>query len=368
MMKKIGILTYHTGFNYGASLQAYALQNVVKNMGFDCEIINYETEEFLSSREMFSRKPKRIKEFVKVISRIPYYNILKMRQRMFEDFTSKCLTTSKLYRTAKEVEEHAEDYDCIICGSDQIWNLGTPDAPDADSLYFLNFEKKQKRVSYAASFGKWVLNPHHEEEVLPWLKQFDAVSVRELSGQDYLKTRGIESTVTLDPTILLDAEQYNEICAERQIAEKYILMFSWNCNRDVIRAAKKVSKEMGYPLYQLTPPPRAMFKGVSRKLDVGPKEFLSLIKNAEFVVTNSFHGTAFSTTFEKPYVSVVTKKADPRMESLLKQLGLEDHLVNVDDINIEKMKKTDYKKVNEKKVVLRADSYKFLKSALEVGE
>lgn len=364
-MKKVGILTYHTGFNYGASLQAYALQRTIINMNVDCEIIHFETENFLASREMFSRKPRRVKELIKMATRVPYRRSLIERQRMFDSFTENCLIKSPLYRTENEVEEHATDYDCIICGSDQIWNLGTPDAPDANYVFFLNFPKKQKRVSYAASFGKWVYTPHNEEDVLPWLREFDAISVRESSGQEYLTSRGIDSTLALDPTLLLDANQYNAICAERQINDKYVLMFSWNCNNDVIEAAKRVSQKLGYPLYHITPPPRALFSGINRKLDAGPREFLSLIKNAEFVVTNSFHGTAFSTTFEKPYISIVSGKADPRMASLLKQLGLSDHLVCVDDIDIDRIMNTDFESVRNKKVELRKSSFDFLKSVLE---
>ncbi len=364
-MGKIGILTYHTGYNYGASLQAYALQTTIKRMGKDCEIINFETERFIASREMFSRKPKRFKEIIKIISRLPYYTSLKKRQLLFDDYTNNCLQISKLYRTEEEVIKNIKDYECIICGSDQIWNLSQDDAPAANLLFFLNFPKKQRRVSYAASFGKWLKEAsQHENEFLPWLKQFDFISVREISGVKYIKSLGIDCELCVDPTILLDADDYNEICSKRIIKEKYILLFSWLCTDDVIRAAKKVSKELGLPVYNIVPPPRAMFKGVQRKLDIGPREFLSMIKNAEFVVTNSFHGTAFSITFERPYVSIVSGKPDLRMASLLKQLGLEKHLVDTEHIDVKHMLDIDYAKVRERKEALREVSFQFLNNAL----
>ena len=205
----------------------------------------------------------------------------------------------------------------------------------------------------------------HEHEFLPWLKQFDAISVREISGVEYVKSKGLDCTLTLDPTVLLDKEDYEPICAPRQIEGKYVLMFGWNTNKDLIEVAKKVSKELGLPVYNIVPPPRAMFCGIPRKLDVGPCEFLSMIKHAEFVVTNSFHGTAFSTTFERPYVSVVTGKADTRMESLLTQLGLADHLVTKDKVDVQRMLATDYSTVREKKAALRQTSFDFLKNALK---
>lgn len=367
-MGKVGILTYHTGYNYGASLQAYALQKVIREMGIDCETIHFETERFVNSREMFAKHPKRLKEIVKIASRIPYYRTLKKRQAMFDSFTSESLNLSPLYRTEQEVIDHADAYDCIVCGSDQIWNLSQIDAPAANLLYYLNFPKSQRRVSYAASMGHWVREaPAHEGEILPWLKQFDALSMRETSGVEYLRSLGLPCELCLDPTVLLDAEDYEPVCAERLIPERYVLLFSWNCNDDVIAAAKRVGKELNLPIYNIVPPPRAMGKGIPRKLDVGPSEFLSMVQYADFVVTNSFHGTAFSTTYQKPYVSIVSGKADLRMSSLLEQLGLSDHLVTWENMDVSQMLQTDYAPVQAKKQALREPSLRYLRRALEAG-
>ena len=363
--KDVGILTYHTGYNYGASLQAYALMITIKKMGFSCEIINFETERFLASREMFSRKPTRLKEVIKIASRLPYYGDLKERQRLFDSYTNEYLDISPLYRSEQEVIAHSTEYKCIVCGSDQIWNLSQNDSPAANPLFFLNFPKTQRRISYAASFGIWVKDASDKEDVfLPWLKQFDSISVRETSGVEYVKSLGLDCKLCLDPTLLLDAQDYDHICVERLIPEKYVLLFSWMCTEDVIQAAKLVGKELKLPVYNIVPPPRAMFKGIKRKLDVGPSEFLSMIKYAEFVVTNSFHGAAFSITFEKPYVSIVTGKADLRMKSLLEQLGLKKHLVSNKNLNINELMKIDYSAVREKKISLRKDSLDYLKNAL----
>lgn len=363
----IGILTYHSGFNYGACLQAFALHMTLKKMGYENEVINFETEAFVASREMFSRKPRRLKEIIKNVSRLPYWKSLHVRERMFNNYTFDVLNSTLRYRTETEVIRHAEDYKCIICGSDQIWNLThVKDDPAITPLFFLNFPKKQRRVAFSASFASFTKIAHlHEDVFMPWIKEFDAISIREQDGYDYLKSKGIDCTLTLDPTVLLDKEDYEPICAPRQIEGKYVLMFGWNTNKDLIEVAKKVSKELGLPVYNIVPPPRAMFCGIPRKLDVGPCEFLSMIKHAEFVVTNSFHGTAFSTTFERPYVSVVTGKADTRMESLLTQLGLADHLVTKDKVDVQRMLATDYSTVRKKKAALRQTSFDFLKNALK---
>lgn len=363
----IGILTYHSGYNYGACLQAFALQTTLKTFGYDSEIINFEPEIFVASREMFSRKPRRLKEIIKNITRIPYWSSLHKREEMFDNFTFDVLKSTPRYKTEREVIDHATDYKCIICGSDQIWNLSKiHDAPAANPIFFLNFPKHQRRISYAASFASWVKDaPQHEAEFLPWLKLFDRIAVREKSGVEYVKSLGLDCELTLDPTVLLDKEDYDKICSKRLIKEKYICMFGWNTNNDLVAAAKKISKELGLPVYNIVPPPRKMFCGIPRKLDVGPCEFLSMIKHAEFVVTNSFHGTAFATTYEKPYVSIVTEKADTRMQSLLEQLGLSDHLVKKEDMNVEKFLHTDFSKVREKKSALRQSSLDYLKNALQ---
>lgn len=364
-MVKIGILTYHSGYNYGACLQAYALQTTLRKMGYESEIINFETERFVASREMFSRHPRRLKEIIKNVSRIPYWKSLHERENMFNRYTFEVLKSTQRYKTETEVISHATDYDCIICGSDQIWNLSQKDAPAANLLFYLNFPKTQRRVAYAASFGKWVKEaPKQEKVFLPWLKKFDAISVREQSGVDYIKSLGLNCEISLDPTILLDKEDYDVICRERLVKGKYVLMFGWETNQDLIDVAKKVGRELNLPILNIVPPPRGMFCGIPRKLDVGPREFLSMIKHAEFVVTNSFHGTAFSTTFEKPYVSIVSGHADTRMKSLLRQLGLSDHLVTKDDVDVRKMTETDFSSVREKKKVLRQSSFDYLQRAL----
>ncbi len=366
-MKKIGILTYHTGYNYGASLQAYALQTVVRRMGHDVETINFETERFVNSREMFARSPHRLKEWIKVISRLPYYGSLQRRQQLFDKFTNECLVLSPLYRQEKAVIEHAKDYDCIICGSDQIWNLSEDDAPAANHLFFLNFPKAQRRVSYAASFGKWVKEASvHVDEFLPWLQTFDKISVREISGVEYVRSLGLDCQICLDPTVLLDKNDYEQICADRIVDKKYVLLFSWACTSEIVRAAKEVGRMLDLPVINIVPPPRAMFSGLERRLDVGPREFLSMIKHAEFVVTNSFHGTAFATTFEKPYASlVVNNKYDLRMKSLLEQLGISYHLTDANDIDLTRLFATDYMKVRERKQALRQSSFEFLSEALK---
>ena len=362
-----GTLTYHTGYNYGASLQAYALQTIIKRECGPNQIINFETLDFVHSREMLTKHPKRLKEVVKILTRIPYASALRKRQQLFDAFTDEQLDTTELCRTREEAIEVAKRFDCLVCGSDQIWNLGAPgDEYAANTLFFLDFPKGQRRVSYAASFGGWVKHAaEREDEFLPWVREFDAVSVREISGYEYLQSKGVDCCVNVDPTLLLDADDYRAI--ERKpanVPKKYVLLFGWSTNRDVISVTKKAGKFFGVPAINIVPPPRAIGSGIKRVLDIGPREFLYLVDHAEFVVTNSFHGTVFSSIFGKQYASIHGGTPDTRMKSVLDFLGLSDRLVTadgIDDSYFMGLSESDFDGMSSKLAELRKASIDYIR-------
>ena len=364
---KIGILTYHACFNYGACLQAYALQTTVKKLGYECEIIDYQSDILRNISDVFSKKPTNIREVIKNITRFPYKAQLLERQKMFESFINNKLVLSPRCRTEEDVEKQANKYDCVICGSDQTWNLD-PSVRYQNAVYFLNFPKHQRRISYATSFGQWVEKaPEHEDEFLPWVTGYDALSMREQSGVDYLRSKGLECELVVDPTLLLERRYYDSICRERLIKEPYILLFTWNGAKDATEIAKKIEKKThAKPIY-IVAPPRAMFSGVERKLDVGPCEFLSLIKYADYVVTNSFHGTVFSIIYEKKFVSVVSGHVDKRRESLMEHLGLTDHLMTNENFDMNAIEKTNYAGTTEKLAKFKENSMRYLIRAIKAA-
>lgn len=363
---KIGILTYHACFNYGACLQAFALQSTVRNLGYDCEIIDYQSDVLRNICDVFSKRPTDIREVIKNITRLPYRKELLERQHLFENFINNKFVLSRRCRTEEDVEQQAEKYDCIICGSDQTWNLD-PASRYQNAVYFLNFPKHQKRIAYATSFGQWVEKaPEHESEFLPWVSEYDALSMREQSGVEYLRSKGLECELVVDPTLLLERKYYDAICRERLINEPYVLLFTWDGAKDATEIAKIIQKKTNSKPVYIVAPPRAMFSGVERKLDVGPCEFLSLVKYADYVVTNSFHGTVFSIIYQKKFVSVVSGHADKRRESLMTHLGLTDHLMGVDNFDFEVLEGTEYRNVTEKLTEFKASSMNYLINALKV--
>lgn len=363
---KIGILTYHACYNYGACLQAYALQQTIMRRNADCKIIDYQSKRLIDINHPFCKVPKHPKEIIKNVTRSPYYRQLQHRARLFADFIDNVELISQRCTTDEDVRRECEKYDIVVCGSDQTWNLN-PSIRYETPLYYMNFPKKQRRITYATSFGSWVNHfPERGKELLPWIKQFDALSMREESGVEMLRSKGLNCEWVLDPTLLLKQEDYDKIARKRLIDEPYVLLFSWNGAAEAVELTKIISKKLGAKPIFIVPPPRAMFCGIERKLDVGPREFLSLVKYAECVVTNSFHGTVFSTIYHKPFVSAIKDKVDARRASLMKQFGLENHLMSPSTINTDIIKNTDFDKVENNIAPLRKNSLNYLYTALGI--
>lgn len=362
---KVGILTYHACYNYGACLQAYALQQVIRKRHAECDIIDYRSGPLVSINRPFCKRPGHPKEVIKNVTRLPYRGQLLRRQELFEDFINNVQGLSRRCSTDEEVERVCAGYDCVVCGSDQTWNLD-PGIRYETPLYYMNFPKAQRRVAYAASFGSWVGKfPRREKELLPWIRQFDALSMREDSGVEMLRSRGLECEWVLDPTLLLRRADYDEVAEKRIMDEPYVLLFSWNGAKEAVEIAKEVSGRLSCEAFNIVPPPRAMFCGIRRKLDVGPREFLSLVRHAELVVTNSFHGTVFSIIYKKPFISAVKGGADPRRASLMRLLGLENHLVSPGNVDLGLIMDTDFSRVEGDIEALRKSSLSYLYSSLE---
>lgn len=336
-MRKVGILTYHACNNYGASLQAYALQTTVKSLlGADatCKIIDYRSEVMMNIVTPFAKRIDHPKELIKTLSRMPYRKPLLRRHELFDSFGREVLDTTERCLTPEDVKREVGHFDTVICGSDQTWNLD-PGIRYQNPVYYLNFPKAERRIAYATSFSDWVVEAAKKKDYLySMVSTFDALSMREATGVDLLKSWGLKCDHVCDPTLLLGKEDYSRIANYDAVPDKpYVLYFAWSGTKDSIKAAKAAGRAFGMPVVNIVPPPRAMFSGIGRKLDVGPREFLGLVESARFVVTNSFHGTAFSAIYGKPFVSVCSDSGETRRSSLLRSLGLGDRLCSVDNLD-----------------------------------
>lgn len=376
---KIGITTIFPGnINYGGMLQAYALPYVIKQIWggkIQVEQINFEYTgnplypTLLSRCKQYSLRQIWIKLKEVRLSRKSYLisGQLTKRIALFEEFRKKNIPQSVLYK----VDEHKEigkDYDVLITGSDQVWNPNV-----IRDVFLLDFPTKAKKIAYAASIARNSLSDAEKKYMLPRIKDFQHVAVRELSAKRILDAEKIDSEVVLDPTMLLNQNEWSLVASKRLVREKYVLLYSFsNCElKKEIESfySDKGVKVVFIPYVKMC---YNSYDGICRfqkMWDVGPSEFLSLIKFAEHVYTDSFHGSVFSILFNKQFTVFerVHKAGKVSMNSriidLLNTFGISDRLAS--DTLLPEENIIDYGKVQSILVQLRKKSIDWLTHSIE---
>ena len=360
---KVGVITFHSANNYGATLQTWALQKVLKGLGVEAGVINYHPDviDILYDPMQLSRGMKRYAKMMKIALRRRESLV---RYNRFQKFLHKNFNLIGDFRSYKELAAARLGLDAYIVGSDQVWN--PTHIGGYDPAYYLEFaEEGSKRLSYAASIGSDYINPKYEDKMKKALADFSAISVRERSIQDAIsRLSGKQASLVLDPTLLLSREDYDEIKVKSRIKEPYILLYMIEKNPQVISLANKLSVSLGMPVIQRRPT-----KGLTNELppfytaDAG--QFLGLIEGASVVVSNSFHGTVFSIIYGKPFISMLHSDTGSRVVDLLTELGLQSHilydLADFDDFS--KYVPPD-KGVETRLAKLRQESLDFLKKSL----
>ena len=363
MQKKIGIITFHNSINYGALLQTYALSKILADDGFTVEVIDYVNDKIDHSLSSSRYKyDKSIKGYVKYfIKRVHGYR----KDRSFSGFISAELNLSNEHNiTRSDIEKLAQRYDVVITGSDQVWNLKLT---DMDLTYYLDFVSEDtKRVAYAVSGGD--IADDDMSKVLPLIRRIDALSVREQSLSNLLLEKyGVISTVCLDPTLLVGREMFKPIVSKRHIKNKYIFCFMMNYKPGIMEVAKRIAKEKELVVVDNK-------NSLQFFLHSSPNDFLSWIYHAEYVLTDSFHGTAFSIVFNKQFVSDMYDgkgRIKQRIGDLLKTLSLEERFKNVivdDVLEISRVldSSIDYSAVENKRLELAQKSHTWLVDAINM--
>lgn len=323
--RKIGILTFHCANNYGAVLQAYALGKTLEKIKTEKEVcvIDYRCRGTIAPTSFTDIKRKK-----GYIGALLHYNQIKRMNSKFDAFRQKHLHLTKAYRTVDELAGDINEFDAVISGSDQVWNLQWS---DGDTVYFQDFHNQNyKKCSYAASFGFTTLEESKVDFYKAALSDFSAISVREKSGKEIIeKQLGLSAIQNIDPTLLLSAADWSEIAQEPNISKKYILVYMVPKQESIIKYALCLKEKTGFPIIMLSKnlrPLNALHRG-----DSSPEEYVGWFKNAEYVVTNSFHGTAFSCIFKKNlWIDLNTERGfNTRSKNLIELCGLE-HRVNMD--------------------------------------
>lgn len=365
-MKKIGLITFHRVYNYGAVIQAYALQQVLLKEGYDCTIIDFSKKKQRDFTNVISTR-NGFKRFVKTVMMFPIYTKRNARKLKFDHFINYILKlTDKTYKTEISIEQIKNDYDTFLIGSDQVWNVKKES--DTSSVYFLSFVSDKKRISYAPSIG--ISNMESLKDYKSDLEKFDHISCREKGGASELtKLLEREVPVVLDPTLLATRDLYDDVC-KLKYESNYILYYTLdgkdrcNNNMDILcELKKKFNLEL-----KIIAPEWPFHDGYGEDvIDAGPEEFLSLIKNAALVCTNSFHGTALSLEFEKPfYVLEGRSIKDERKRSILEQVGATERIISsVEEVKFIDSYKMNYETITKNIDMLRESSRKYLMEALQ---
>lgn len=327
-MKKVYTITFHKANNYGAMLQAYALQRILKEK-YETKIIDYNCFAVYNDYKILFQKGKgivqTIKKNIKCIVKFPFYY---QRDNNFNIFRKKMYFTKK-YNNILELQSNPPIADAYICGSDQIWNPSI--TGNFDDAYYLNFGGKNiKKISYAASIGDIKALDSCKKEFFSRLAHFDSVSVREKDLNDFINAESnSESQIVADPSLLLTKEQWLEICNSAKIPkEKYIFAYSvGNANDKYYDTVNKIAELTGYTIVFFDRNDKAnRFKYKKKSFfSAGPDGFVNLLYNSEIVVTTSFHGLALSLILNKNFISCLSSYPS-RIISLLKIVNLSDRI------------------------------------------
>lgn len=371
---KIGIITILNVNNYGAELQAFALHNKLRTMGFDNEVINYLYYKNPDFKKEPASKPlmktnfkNKLKDFalkwLDKYSSVRYPKIAKIRKQRFHDFHKQHTVISKVYNSFSALYDAQLEYDTIIVGSDQVWNPnnGTNIAP-----YFLTFApKKAKKISYASSFGVGDVNQAYYPQYKKWLNNLDYLATRESDGVEIIKEiTGRDAVHVLDPTLLLGKKQWEKILVPYESDKPYLLFFVFKKNAFAEDLAYKIQKQTGYQIIRVckNEMPLENDKNILNIRDFGPAEFLGLYQKASFVITTSFHGSIFSLIFEKPFYTVTpaSKNNNSRQQSLMELIGLEERLIKEgSEVDLTNWKTVDFDRVGKilKNEIEKSENY-----------
>ena len=357
---KIGILTFHCAINFGAVLQAFGLFQYLRSLGHDVSVIDYRPDYLIKpyrpfySRRLHAWKKSWILRFILITKEVLSIPIRFKRERLFKRFVKDYLHLSPL-----QLDEKANDFDAFVFGSDQIWNRTIT---QSDAVFWGNapaFEEK-KRIAYAASAG---CVKDLSEDAMMTLERFDAVSVREKSLADYLKsftTKKIDTV--LDPVLLAGKEFFSAI-ATTKYRPPYLLYFSLEGDVKLRPIAERLAKKRNLELIEVMSSNICFTKGIVKHV-LSINDFLGLFLNADFVVAKSFHGTAFSILFEREFLVYYDDQEVPeRMHNLLNALGLGNRLKHIDE-SLTTSSPIDWQQVNERLEQMRISSRQFLAEAL----
>lgn len=372
-MKSIGIITIHKINNYGSVLQAYALQKVCEDFGYEVEIIDYDFPNNFHQNNKYANVSDTQQNEPKLIKALFAKSLIKQHKGI-SSFVKKYQNLSdKKYHQVEDFTANPPSYDVYITGSDQLWSPRHCNGDPAFMLYFA--PDNALKISYAASIGSNAIPEELKKAYIELLSRYKHISVRENTGADVIRSLiGKDATVVLDPTLLLNRDEWNKIATPKRLVRKkyilcYFLNYTFNAFPYVDELAKDIQRQTGYEIVRVARPPHKLSVGnTTYKIDASPEDFLALIRDAEIVLTTSFHGTAFAVNYAKPVFTVVQDRnaSDSRQVSLMQNLGLDRQVLSVKD-EYPTVSDANYNVEKEQAVLnqLRLNSKLYLEKALK---
>lgn len=369
----IGLITYHSAYNFGSVLQAYATQIVLEKLGNNVEIINYRMP---SQKNFYSLFPKGLgyKRLIKNILAMPTLGMRKKREEKYEELFVEIFHLTEEINEPEDFTVLKDRYDVYVSGSDQVWNRYSNELFNIDwkkymQPYLLSFTSK-KKISYGSSPES--MKEDELREIKNELSSFSFISCREANSSEKIEkiiNKHVETV--LDPTLLLTDKEWTEFLGDWKnpyTDSKYIFYYVFKGTRGLnedLKMLSNIAKNKGLKIVTSVPL-SVVFpnSNVINAVDADARDFLGLIKNAEFIITNSYHGTLFSINFNKPFYSLQYSKISySRVEQMANRLGFSDRVIySTDDIDFEKP--INYKKINQNKEKYRKASIDYLERAL----
>lgn len=343
---RVGVLTFHRSTNFGTMLQAHATIQLLESLGVEAELIDYRPS-YIERTYKRKREISSPKDVLSVIyNSMIYKNAFTQKADRFIEYHSNLSVSKKACTTIQELERICSEYDIILSGSDQLWNKNiTGD----DFAYFFPFSHPYK-VSLASSFGTKTIDKEREKDILPYLKDFKHITVREKTAKTILlnilkNSSESDIRVILDPTMIITRNEWSkfELAVDKIPSDGYILTYYMIETPILRKITETLEEKTGLKVVNVKPSKRQMIKREGINLpDIGPGEFLKCYSGAKYVVTNSFHGTAFALNFEKPvYVSPLpvsmAGEVNSRLLDLLETFRLQSRWIDTE----EKLSKID---------------------------
>ena len=343
----IKTITCHDVYNHGASLQAYALQTFLEELGHRVEIIDYKPPYLSGHFNLWGVNPRYNRPFIKqlyLLAKLPGRLRSRKRKKLFDQFTREYLHLTQRYSSFEELKNSPPEADVYVAGSDQIWNTSFQNG--RDPAFYLDFvPNAKKRVSYAASFATPRIKEGYDSFVSRMISRIDCLSIRERASLPLLHSLGRENaTSVVDPVFLLDTDYWKRFSSRgKRMKGSYLLVYDFEGSSIIRKIAQKIAEEKQLQIISVSP---WRYKYALKSfVNVSPVDFISLLRKASYVISNSYHATAFSLIFHREFCVVKrTEKLNIRMSSLLDDMNLSERMV--EEYSPALLNPIDYSKVD----------------------